>query len=168
MGTERTVRAHSAVTVHSSWASRCGYTLDGGTVGAGLQQGAIGEHRWGPGVALGRRSGGGAHPSGGSSCGGGAGCRRRGSGRRRGRGGSDERRGSGREAEKRGAGAVSERRGGIVARGRENSTGGGGFPFSKSGRRGGSGGGGRVSRATRGGRAGESEGGPSVGGGISA
>jgi hypothetical protein len=41
--------------------------LDGGAVGAGRWQGAAGEHRWGPGVAPGRRSGDGAHPSGGST-----------------------------------------------------------------------------------------------------
>jgi hypothetical protein len=37
--------------------------------------GLAGEHRWGPRVAPGRWSGGGAHPSGGSACGGGVGCR---------------------------------------------------------------------------------------------
>jgi hypothetical protein len=36
-------------------------------VGAGRQQGVAGEHRWGPGVAPRRRSGGGAHRSGGST-----------------------------------------------------------------------------------------------------
>jgi hypothetical protein len=38
-----------------------------GAVGAGWRQGATGEHRWGPGVAPGRRSGVGAHPSSGST-----------------------------------------------------------------------------------------------------
>jgi hypothetical protein len=47
--------------------SRRGDALDGGAVGAGQRQGAAREHRWGPGVAPGRRSGGGAHPSGGST-----------------------------------------------------------------------------------------------------
>jgi hypothetical protein len=39
-------------------------------VGAGRQQGVAGEHRWGPGVAPHRRSGGVAHSSGGSTRGG--------------------------------------------------------------------------------------------------
>jgi hypothetical protein len=60
-------RACSAVTARSSRARRRGDALDGGVVGAGRQQGAAGEHRWGPRVAPGRRSGGGAHPSGGST-----------------------------------------------------------------------------------------------------
>jgi hypothetical protein len=63
------VRARGAVTTLISRVRQCGNAHDGGTVGAGRWQGAAGEHRWGPGVAPGRRSGGGAHPSGGSACG---------------------------------------------------------------------------------------------------
>jgi hypothetical protein len=39
-------------------------------VGAGRRQGAADEHRWGPGVASGKKIGGGAHPIGGASGGG--------------------------------------------------------------------------------------------------
>jgi hypothetical protein len=48
----------------------CGGAVErsrGGPVGAGRWQGVADEHRWGPGVAPHRRSGGGAHPSGGST-----------------------------------------------------------------------------------------------------
>jgi hypothetical protein len=83
--------ARGAVTTRSSRVRWRGDALDGGAVGAGRRQGASGEHRWGLGVAPGRRSGGGAHPSGGLACGGGAGCQHRGSGRRRGKRGSGER-----------------------------------------------------------------------------
>jgi hypothetical protein len=130
-GTGRAPNSRGAVTARSSSARQCGDALDGGVVGAGRWQGAAGEHRWGPGVAPGRRSGGGAHPSGGSSCRGGAGCRRRGAGRRQGRWGSGEQRGVGHEVGKGAAGVVSERRGGIAVRWRENSAGGSGVPFLK-------------------------------------
>jgi hypothetical protein len=62
----RVVRAHSAVTSHSSHARQRGDTLYGGLLGAGRRHGVADEHRWGPGVVPGRRRGGGAHPSGGS------------------------------------------------------------------------------------------------------
>jgi hypothetical protein len=88
----RTVRARGAVTACSSSARRLGDALDGGAVGAGRRKGVVGEHRWGLGVAPGRWSGGGAHPSGGSMYGGGAGSRHRGGGQRQGRRGSGERR----------------------------------------------------------------------------
>jgi hypothetical protein len=38
-----------------------------GVVGAGRQHGAANEHRWGPGVAPGKKINGGAHPIGGAS-----------------------------------------------------------------------------------------------------
>jgi hypothetical protein len=106
---------------------------DGDAVGAGRWQGAAGEHRWGPRVAPGRRSGGGAHPSGGSACGGRARCRRRGGGQCWGRRGSGERRGGGREAGKGAAGVMSERRGGITVWGRELGRRCWGSPFFKRG-----------------------------------
>jgi hypothetical protein len=58
------VRAHGVVTARNPHARRCGDALDGGVVGTGPQQGATGEHRWGPGVAPGKTSGGGAHRGG--------------------------------------------------------------------------------------------------------
>jgi hypothetical protein len=59
--------ARGAVTARSSSARRRGDALDGGAVGAGRRQGAASEHRRGPSLAPGRRSGGGAHPSSGST-----------------------------------------------------------------------------------------------------
>jgi hypothetical protein len=61
------MRAHGTVIARISRARRRGDALDGGAVGAGWRQGAVGEHRWGPGVVPGKRSGGGAHASGGST-----------------------------------------------------------------------------------------------------
>jgi hypothetical protein len=60
----RALRALRMVTVHSSCARRRGDALDGGAVGACRRQGAASEHRWGPGVAPGKKSGGGAHQGG--------------------------------------------------------------------------------------------------------
>jgi hypothetical protein len=136
---------------HARWSSDA---LGGSAVGAGRWQDAAGEHRWGPGVAPGRRRGGGAHPSGGSTCGGGVGCRCRGGGQRQGRRGVGEQWGGGQEAGKGAAGAMSKRRGGITARGRELGRRRRCSPFFKGG--GGDTTGGRL----HGGGAGESEGGP--------
>jgi hypothetical protein len=47
-----------------------GGALDGDVMGAGRRQGVAGEHRWGPGVAPGKKIGGRAHPIGGVSGGG--------------------------------------------------------------------------------------------------
>jgi hypothetical protein len=126
------MRARGVITVRSSRV-RASAVMHSTTAWWGL----VGEHRWGPRVAQGRWSGGGAHPSGGSACGGGAGCRHSGGGQRRGRRGGavDGRRG--RELQVRCRSREGESR-----RGGESSAGGGGVPyFLIGGRRGGSGGG---------------------------
>jgi hypothetical protein len=60
----RDVRAHGQVTARSSHARRCGDALDDGAVGVGQRQGVVSKHRWGPGVASGKKSGDGAHRGG--------------------------------------------------------------------------------------------------------
>jgi hypothetical protein len=59
----RAAPARGAITARSSRTRWRGDALDGDVVGASRRQGAADKHRWGPGVAPGRRSGGGAHPS---------------------------------------------------------------------------------------------------------
>jgi hypothetical protein len=74
-------------------ARRRGEALDSGAVRAGRQQGATGENQWGPEVAPGRQSGGGLTLAVARRAGPEQRCRRKGGGRHRGRGGSDEWRG---------------------------------------------------------------------------
>jgi hypothetical protein len=60
----RVVHAHGAVTACNSRERRLGDVLNGGAVGASWRQGVVGEHRWGPKVAPGKKSGGRAHRGG--------------------------------------------------------------------------------------------------------
>jgi hypothetical protein len=63
----RTPRARGVVTARGPRVRWRGGGFTGGPVGAGRRQGVASEHRWGPGVAPGKKISGGAHPIGGAS-----------------------------------------------------------------------------------------------------